>query len=364
MSEDDAVLEDEDGGDEVEAPGWDAIDAALAPLYGDAEPLHFGTVIKWMLGGPDPLDGISVYPVDEPTPHWHFVSYGLSELYQKETEDPECSGYGFELTFRLARAADARGVEDVPRWALSFLQNLARYVFETGNVFDVGHKMDLNGPIALSEETAIRAIAFQADPQLAARDTPHGRVAFLQVVGLTLDEHQAATAWDAARFLAALGERAPLGVTDLARASLLAADPALRALVEEGVRRDGSSQGSLAVPHLVLGEDGGRATVEVGAKAAEGLRDMLRGRTGHGRPFWIVGRGVGLGVFPAEEAAPGWATDEDGDPCVRLSPEGAVDLAERLAPGKAGRYAQDDWELVVVPSEIRDADGEVVEVIG
>lgn len=31
------------------------------------------------------------------------MSYGLTELYSKETSDPDVSGFGFELTFRLAR---------------------------------------------------------------------------------------------------------------------------------------------------------------------------------------------------------------------------------------------------------------------
>ena len=43
------------------APGWDAIDAALIRHYADQEPLHWGTTIKHMLGGPDPIDGISAY---------------------------------------------------------------------------------------------------------------------------------------------------------------------------------------------------------------------------------------------------------------------------------------------------------------
>jgi hypothetical protein len=42
------------------APGWDAIDAALDSLYGGREPLHYGTIVRFAAGGPDPLDGISV----------------------------------------------------------------------------------------------------------------------------------------------------------------------------------------------------------------------------------------------------------------------------------------------------------------
>src|SRR4051794_12147157 len=107
-----------------ESPGWDAIDAALRPLYGDTEPYHLGTVVKWALGGPDPLDGISVYARTEPVPHWHFISYGMSELYAKESGDPDESGWGFEFTFRLARDPADR---EPPVWAANLLQNLGRY---------------------------------------------------------------------------------------------------------------------------------------------------------------------------------------------------------------------------------------------
>ena len=54
-----------------------------------------------MLGGQDPLDGLSAYKAESPFPHWHIVTFGFSELYEKESENPDYSGYGFELTFRL-----------------------------------------------------------------------------------------------------------------------------------------------------------------------------------------------------------------------------------------------------------------------
>jgi hypothetical protein len=70
-----------------DAPGWDAIDAALLPLYGDREPYHVGTVVPYAAGGPDPIHGISAYHNAEPGPHWHFVTYGFSELWAKELTD-------------------------------------------------------------------------------------------------------------------------------------------------------------------------------------------------------------------------------------------------------------------------------------
>src|SRR5215468_5337006 len=95
------------------APGWDAISEALNTIYPGQAPKHYGTLISWRLGGPDPLDGISVWKRISPVPHWHFVSYGLSELFGKESNDAAVSGYGFELTFRLKTNAAS---DEPPMW--------------------------------------------------------------------------------------------------------------------------------------------------------------------------------------------------------------------------------------------------------
>ena len=45
-----------------EPVGWDAIDAAFDKMYpGQDNPIHFGALIPWRLGGPDPLQGVSAY---------------------------------------------------------------------------------------------------------------------------------------------------------------------------------------------------------------------------------------------------------------------------------------------------------------
>ena len=60
---DKTVVKSEDTDDS--APGWEAIDAEFDRLYPDQpNPLHYGTVVKYMFGGPDPLDGISVYDAE------------------------------------------------------------------------------------------------------------------------------------------------------------------------------------------------------------------------------------------------------------------------------------------------------------
>ena len=234
-----------DGTDSTnDAPGWDAIDAALRPIYGDREPLHMGTVVPMALGGPDPIHGISAYKNLAPSSHWHYVTYGFSELWEKESDDPNVSGFGFELTFRpTCKAKDKKP----PNWVWNFLQNLGRYVFETGNALGVGHTMPLYGPIKLGSSTLIHAVSFALDPQLPPMKTPNGRVDFLQIVGLTLDELDAIHSWNAAAFLDLRRREAdPLLLTDLARASWLT-DPTFATKVARRSKKEGSSCGWLAL---------------------------------------------------------------------------------------------------------------------
>jgi suppressor of fused len=211
-----------------EAPGWDAIDARLAELYPDIEPLHAATEHTFALGGPDPLDGFSFYARTEPVPHWHIVSFGMSELYHKDSDNPDESGWGFEFTLRVTREPG----DEPPAWPAGLLQSLARYVFSSGNWFAPGHRMKVSGP--LREGSSLTALAFTEDPELGAIATPHGKLQFLQVVGLTDDEYQAVREWNAEGVLTLLAEQAPLLVIDPDRRSITE-DPAVREVIARGL---------------------------------------------------------------------------------------------------------------------------------
>lgn len=168
-------------------PGWDAIDTRLAGIYGSQEPKHWGTIIKHMLGGPDPIDGISAYECTTGgTGHLHFVTYGYSSLYYDEDAvGQEFSRFGFEMTFRLATALP---LSEEPAWVCNLLQNLARDVFSSGKWFEPYHWIPANGPLRLEYHTDIVGLAFLSDPVLEPIDTPHGRVEFLQAFGITQEE--------------------------------------------------------------------------------------------------------------------------------------------------------------------------------
>ena len=347
----------------TEAPGWAAIDGALARVYGAAEPLHFGTIHKWVLGGPDPLDGISAYPRTDPVPHWHFVSYGMSELYSKESEDPEESGWGFEFTFRLARdPAEATP----PVWAMNFLQNLGRYVFQSGRWFEPGHTMNANGPLAADRtDSAIRAITFTVDPELGEISTPHGKVQFLQVVGLAIEEYEAARQWNSGALLDLIEPRTPLHVTDIDRSSLLA-DPAIAAAVRTGVERDGPSSNSMYVTAASwsLGED--ETTLTFGALPAPDIARAVASNLPRGDGVVISEDGGStIGFLPHER----FTVERIDDDSIAVGvPAGSIDdLVAALRP-EAGRRPVPGLPGLVIeiePSIIRDPHGEPTgEVIG
>jgi hypothetical protein len=353
-----------DGSTDLGAPGWDAINEALRPLYGAQKPLHWGTLINYRLGGPDPLDGISAYAREAPTPHWHFITFGFSELYEKESTDLAVSGYGFELTFRLSRS---RTESTPPAWVLSFLQNLARYVFDTGNPFGRGHYMNANGPIALGVQTEIRAMVLDLDSELPPRDTANGHVDFLEVVGITLDELDAIKAWSSERFLDVLKERIPLLVTDIERKSILQ-DPSLADRIDGDTRRDGSSTESLFLGHCdwavkqgVL--DGKTLHVTLGANGVRDVKVVLPGRVPHGRELSIISSHGSITFVPGD--APSWEVSDDG---ARITLPGPVArrLSEALLPraGFLDFKEVPNTEFEVVKSEIRDRDGNVVAVVG
>jgi hypothetical protein len=349
-------MEDEARGID-ESPGWDAIDAALRPLYGDREPYHVGTVLPYALGGPDPIHGISAYKNATPAPHWHFVTYGFSELWEKEFDDPDVSGFGFELTFRPICAPEDK---KPPNWALNFLQYLGRYVFKTGNRFGPGHTLPLNGPIEQGSSTLIHAVSFIADPQLPAISTPNGRVEFLRVVGLTMDELDAVSSWNAAAFLELHGREDPFLLTDLARASWMA-DAKFAVEVQRRSKEDGSSCGFMA---LVLKCDTQSDPLQLVVQtiAVDGLKRRLLSRLPYGRELILSDKDAMVVFKPGTPTR--FKLVEDVVE-ITLSDGNLSDLAGSLQP-RAGSYPIPGLKNVVLhvhKTEIRDRDGNVVDVV-
>lgn len=350
---------------EALSTGWDAIDQEMANIYGGQEPKHYGTYIPYVLGGPDPLDGISAYKAEMPFPHWHFVTYGFTELYEKESENKEESGFGFELTFRLVRRKEE---EEPPEWALNLLQNMGRYVFNSGNVFSSGDYLNANGPICLGSDTQLTALAFIHDPELAAIDTPNGRVEFLQMIGITGDELEAIQTWNTHGVLSTASEHMPYYITDLERDSILRI-PAVSEAVQQGMEREGSNTGFLFVSQLgwEQGKKGWfsktRSTLKLGAKQAEIIGKLLRGRILKGNKLSLIGEGIRVVFEPGEKAS----YVSDGDEIRFVLDEWTVnEFSKKLLP-KESIYEIPSLKgiaIQIVKTNITDTEGNVVKVIG
>ena len=166
---------------------WKLLSYFFKKIYSEQEPKHYAPTIHYALGGEEPLDGISIYKSEKQTKHFHFVTYGFSELYyDEESADGEFSKYGFELTFRLKMEDE----NDNVNWVCNLLQNIAKYVFKSGKWFEEFHFIPANGPIRSEFDTEITALAFVLDPELGEIETAHGKVMFLQMVGLTSSEYE------------------------------------------------------------------------------------------------------------------------------------------------------------------------------
>jgi hypothetical protein len=142
------------------------------------------------------------------------MTLGLTELFEKESEDVEVSGWGFELTMRLP-AAPAE--EAPPAWALNLLSKLSEYVYSSSQPFAEGHRMSPGGPITGGPGTRLTALAFAPDPQLPPISTPNGSVDFLAVVGITAEELADMKSASTDAVLHRLREDDPLLRTDIGR---------------------------------------------------------------------------------------------------------------------------------------------------
>jgi suppressor of fused-like protein len=192
--------------DEVdEAPGWDSIEVAFSDAYPGVEPLRYAPGPPVSLGGI--VDGISAY---ETPKGWHLVTFGLTELFAKGSDEAQLSGWGYELTLRTP-------VADAPQgWALELLLAVARVTQHRGVVFGEGHRLDVGSSIG-GDRSPLRAVAFIRDRATQPRLFPFGHYALLQMVGITFSELQKMKASSTEGVLRRLAEQDPELRTDPAR---------------------------------------------------------------------------------------------------------------------------------------------------
>ncbi len=176
--------------EEINAPGWDAITELCDKVYPNQKnPKHYGTLISWQFGGNDPLQGISVYDGGD---YWHFITYGLSELYEKESDIKDISGYGMEFTFKLKKD-NYENEENEIKCICGILQSIARITFTKGELFNIYEYLYTGQTegVDCNRKSNITGFITVPDDKFHEIDTPNGKVCFVEFVGATDSELKA-----------------------------------------------------------------------------------------------------------------------------------------------------------------------------
>jgi len=190
------------------APGWDALEKAFAALYPGRSPKwweHNGVHRMHERRDPpeNPLEAVALYDSGS---FWHFVSFGMSDLYAKESEG-DWSGFGYEFTFRIGKD----GSDKPPLWPVEVMVSLAKAAY-TGEDFAPGHTIK-TGPIDGKKGTDLTALLVTLDPALQLLETPHGKVALLLLIGIEGQVRERAVAGEVDAILAELSAKNPALVT-------------------------------------------------------------------------------------------------------------------------------------------------------
>ena len=114
--------------------------------------------------------------------HWHYVCFGLSNLYSFQSG--EVSGAGFELTMRAA-ATSKDGPLDYP---VVLLEQIYNYVSTTGATFEHGQSIIGQQSVFPDVPSLLYGWGICTDPELGVIETRSGKIAMLQLVGLSQRE--------------------------------------------------------------------------------------------------------------------------------------------------------------------------------
>jgi len=190
------------------APGWDALEHAFSALYPGRPPKwweHNGVHRMHERRDPpeNPLEAVAIYDSGS---FWHVVSFGMSDLYAKESEG-DFSGFGYEFVFRIGKDGD----EQPPLWPVEVMVSLAKAAYK-GDDFAPGHTIQ-TGPIDGQKATALTALLVTTDPAIQLLATPNGKVALLLLVGVEAKVRERALEVGVDTVLAELSIRNPDLVT-------------------------------------------------------------------------------------------------------------------------------------------------------
>jgi hypothetical protein len=189
-------------------PGWAFVEGLFADLYPGQTPKHAALPIA---PGREPrlgrafVEGAHVYDAGSA---WHYVTLGLTDLYDQSGASFGPNGIRCELSMRVAKRDSA----EPPLWPVAFLGRIAAHisqtsvlaqavVFRTGAIAGAPTDAGLEGVVALS------------DPEIELRQGPFGKVGVILLVGLTGRQIDEINHGGAAEFVAAIASNRARQIT-------------------------------------------------------------------------------------------------------------------------------------------------------
>ena len=179
--------------------GMDAIENEVKrvhPLWENTR--YYTPKIAWESGGTEPLEQISIHKEED---YFHFITYGLTELHDKESKDQTKSGFGTELTLKLKRGEYKNQSEEQKEllYIVLLLQKFAKYIIQENSIVKPyedtylvkGSSLRKSIGIDIAGTSNIVAFITVPDKDLQSLETPYGRVDFIALIGITKKELQA-----------------------------------------------------------------------------------------------------------------------------------------------------------------------------
>ncbi len=156
------------------------IEALFAELYPGQIPKHAVLAVAPqpdLRFGRSSVEGADVYDAGQA---WHYVTLGLTDLYDQSDASFGPNGIRCELSMRIAKRAAA----EPPLWPVSFLRKIASHMsqgsvlaravaFRTGPIPGAPVEAGFEGAVAL------------LDPGIEPRPGPFGKVGVILLVGVT-----------------------------------------------------------------------------------------------------------------------------------------------------------------------------------
>ena len=176
--------------EEVPQYGMFVIEKAVELVYpNESIYTNYVPMIRWDLGGPDPLDRVTIYNGGD---YYKYVTFGLTELYDKKSEDKTTSGFGMEFTFKLKKDAYDDNEMELKN-VVGILQTLARSTKEDREIFKPYEYIYTGQTVGMDIEHKSNIVGFITipDPELRVVHNFYGSVDFIAFIGVTEQELQA-----------------------------------------------------------------------------------------------------------------------------------------------------------------------------